>query len=253
MKKNYNSILLINLLGLVFILYSSNCLAKNEKESTMEKKFNNVSAIQISMVSGNCLIVKGEGNDVKVNLSYNYKPAKNFEPVFVQENEILLLKENMLGSNSGSSDWTITVPEHIDLKFNSASGSITLSDIKGKFEINTASGSIIAKGISIRENSNFVSASGYVQVSLKEGPQCELLLSSSSGIAILDYNNLPIIGTIEMKARVLKGEIQCPFKFDHASEKEFGGQLYDLKYFKREKESPTIRIYTASGKAVLKK
>ena len=71
MKKIYNRILLIKLLGLLFILYSRNCLAQNKKESILEKTFTNVSAIHISMVSGNCEIVKGEGLDVKVNLSYN--------------------------------------------------------------------------------------------------------------------------------------------------------------------------------------
>jgi flagellar basal body-associated protein FliL len=69
------------------------------------KVFYGVKTIDISTVSGNCQVVRGDNSVVKLSLTHNYKPAGTFEAKFEQEDDVLKLKENMLDSNYGSSDW----------------------------------------------------------------------------------------------------------------------------------------------------
>lgn len=54
-----------------------------------------------------------------------------------------------------------------------------------------------------------------------------------------------------MKSRVTHGKIICPIKFDNEQEELMGNQKYVLKSFEAEKNFPSIKIHTASGKAVL--
>jgi hypothetical protein len=222
-------------------------------ESDTTKEFPGVKTVDISTVSGNCQIMIGVDSLVKVSLTHHYKPAGTFEPIFEQEGDLLKLKENMLGANSGSSDWILLVPKQINIIFGSASGNISMHDITGKINIHTASGMINASNIKISESSEFTSASGSVQIRFSDSPKYDVLISSSSGVALIDFNQNPISGTIEMKTRTDRGEIECPLKFNTEKEELLGSQAYIVKSIVVTNEIPVIKIYTASGKAVLKK
>ena len=233
------------------ILLSNNGFSQSKTE--VNKEFTEVSFIDISTVSGNCTIKRGDGKQVEVMLVSDYRPAKNFEPVFSQEGDVLLLKEKMNGSNSGYSEWTITVPQQTSIKFKSASGSISIDNITGKMTINTASGNINMNGIIISDNTEFTSASGNVTIVFKESPKFNVYVFSASGNATLDFNHNPVIGNFEMRARVKLGKIVCPFKFDEEKEMDLQNQKYIVKKVMVKDRSPEIRICTASGKAELKK
>jgi hypothetical protein len=233
------------------ILLSNNGYSQSKTE--VNKEFDGVSFIDISTISGNCTIKRGDGKQVEVMLVSDYRPAKSFEPVFSQEGDVLLLKEKMNGSNSGYSEWTITVPQQTNIRFKSASGSISIGNIAGKMKFSTASGNIDANGIIITDNSAFSSASGNVSIKLKESPGFDVLVSSASGYAALNFNQNPVIGNIEMRARIKLGVIVCPFKFDEEKEIDLYNQKYMIKSLMIKDKSPEIKIYTASGKAELKK
>lgn len=237
----------------LLIILISNCVAQTETKGTVHKEYKGISLIDISTVSGSCEIIKGETQLVKIELSYNYKPANSFEPIFSQEKNVLTLKELMHGSNSGHSKWILTVPKHMDIKFSSASGGINIEGITGKIQVNTASGNINAEGISILADSKFNSSSGSVQIMFDESPKFDVLASSASGNATIDFNGNPVSGNIEMKSRTEIGKIICPYAFDVEKEELIGNQRYVVKSFNAEQDAPTIKIYTASGKAVLKK
>lgn len=222
-------------------------------QTEIEKEFEGITIIDISTVSGSCAIIESSDEHVHIRLKYQYKRANTFKPIFRQDNNVLRLEEKMTGSNSGNSNWEISVPTLKEIKFNSASGSISLTSIKGKFEINTASGDVDGINLWLSGSSTFSSASGSVNISVKETPKFQLSASSASGDATIDFNQNPIIGLVEMKARVKLGKIVCPFKFDAEKETEYGGQKYWTKSFQIEKKTPLIKIHTASGKAVLKK
>lgn len=126
MKKTYL------ILSILFLAIISSSLTKDKTQSNIEKEFSGINTIDISTVSGNCKVLSHDSQNVKVILKANYKPKNTFEPVFVKENDKLILNEKMTDSNSGNSDWTILVPENIGLQFNSASGSIDLENVRGK-------------------------------------------------------------------------------------------------------------------------
>lgn len=235
----------------IFIFMS--CTAQSEKNNRQVKEFTGITAIEISTVSGSCAIKKTDAQIVKVEVEYNYKPAESFEPVFIQEENKLILQEKMLGSNSGNSDWTIYVPEQLDITFSSASGNMTIAGITGEMIIGTASGSIDATGIKLTGESKYSSASGNVSIILNESPKFNISVSSASGNATLNFNGNPMAGNIEMRVRYNIGEIICPLKFENEREEFDGNQKYIIKSLTLGTESPLIRIHSASGKAILKK
>jgi DUF4097 and DUF4098 domain-containing protein YvlB len=132
-----------------------------------------------------------------------------------------------------------------------ASGNIKLTGAKGDFLLKSASGNVNAENIEVLGESNFKTASGNVNVILAKTPSSDLLLASASGNAVLDYNGNEIKGTFEFSARVDKGEIISPIKFDKEEIIDKHGKDYDLKSFTKGKNSPFIKIKTASGKAKL--
>lgn len=260
-KNNVNAIAVCKLLlsVSVFSLLSFGLISchvnilKSSSNSEITREFTGITTVDISTVSGNCKVMRGNDPQVKVHLTYRYEPADAFEPVFIQTENVLKLEEKMLGSNSGSSEWILKVPEQMNVIYRSASGMMILEDISGKIEVRTASGDINAKGIKLMGNSEFTSASGNVNIAFSESPKYDVLVSSASGDASIAYNNNPIVGTIEMHARITKGNIVCPYKFDTEKEELLNNQEYIIKSVTIGRNSPNIKIYTASGDAVLEK
>ncbi len=134
-----------------------------------------------------------------------------------------------------------------------ASGDIKLIGAKGDFLLKSASGNVVADKIEILGESTFKTASGDVEVILTKTPNSDLVLSSASGNSILDFNGNEIKGAFEFSARVDKGEIISPIKFDKEEVVNKHGKDYDFKSFTKGGDSPVIKIKTASGKAKLLK
>jgi hypothetical protein len=228
-------------------------ILNSSSNSEITREFTGITAIDISTVSGDCKVIKSDDPEVKLTLTHHYEPDSAFEPIFIENGNLLKVKENMIGSNSGSSEWGLRVPERINIIFGSASGSIILEDISGKIQVHTASGIISAKGMKLMENSEFTSATGDVNITFSESPKYDVLVSSASGDATINYNNNPVVGTIEMHAGTTKGKIVCPFKFDSKKEELLSNQEYVIKSVTIGSDSPMIKIYTTSGDAILKK
>ncbi len=140
-----------------------------------------------------------------------------------------------------------------DILVKCPSGDIEIKDAKGSIEVKAASGDIHAEGIIITKESSFKVASGDIYVGLAKSAEQNLSLECASGDAILNYNGNPIEGYFEFKTIADRGRIISPFPFDKEEEEEKWGKKYLIKSFKRELDVPKIRIYTASGKAELRK
>lgn len=138
-----------------------------------------------------------------------------------------------------------------DIKIESASGGIKLSEAKGKFLVKNASGKLKAENIELSDKSYFGSASGDVDVILSKAAAYDLTLSSASGNSVLNYNGNEINGYFEFSARVDKGKIVSPITFDKEEIIEKHGEDYYLNSFTKGKDSPIIKIKTASGRAEL--
>lgn len=245
--------------------------AQSNNHLKINTEFDGISIIDILTVSGNCKILKHDEQNVKVFLTNKYKPSKSLEPIVSTEENKLIIKEKINGSNFGHSEWTLMVPENVDIKITSAAGNIKLESIIGEIEVITASGNvnltettlenskiisasgnINASEITILGDSKFISASGNVRIMLKANAQFNLLVSSASGNSTLDFNQHIISGNLEMKARVTKGKIRCPLKFENESEVIENNHQYMVKSRTIENSSPTFKIHTASGIAALK-
>jgi DUF4097 and DUF4098 domain-containing protein YvlB len=140
-----------------------------------------------------------------------------------------------------------------DISIRGASSDIEIDSASGEFEIKTASGEVEVDNIDITGDSEFKTASGTVEVRLKSTLKFDLIISSASGDAILDYNGNPIKGYFEFICKEDDGRIESPFKFDNVEEYYRYGQKYLKKSFTRKSKTPRIIIKTASGTAELNK
>jgi DUF4097 and DUF4098 domain-containing protein YvlB len=133
----------------------------------------------------------------------------------------------------------------------SASGDVEIDNSEGEFEAGVASGNVDVQGVVITAASSFQTASGDVDVVLGKSSEHDLILSTASGSATLDYNGHPINGSFEFVARERRGRIISPFDFDDEEDFERWGQNYVRKSFKHGSDGPMIAIETASGRAKL--
>jgi len=122
-------------------------------------------------------------------------------------------------------------------------------DAKDLVEFELVSGDCIIK----KGESSFTTASGSVYIRLSESLAYDTKLTSASGNATLDYNGNNISGTFEFVARVKKGEIISPIKFDKEEIFTKNGKEYYRKSFTKGNKTPEIKIETSTGKAELLK
>lgn len=164
------SILIILVLGL--FLLTNSIYAQEE----LHKSYSGIKSIEINTVSGDCEIKTGTTKDVKVDLKYKVKPAKNFEPILKKDGDKLEIEEDWSGSASGHVKWTITVPADMKIEFSSASGDLIVSGGIFNIKSETASGDVSVDNC----NGDFKvnTASGDVDLSEVEG---ELDFSTASG------------------------------------------------------------------------
>jgi len=282
--KNLCKTLIMVFVGSIIVF--ANTLAKPD---TITRTFEKKRLIRLNTVSGDCIIRQGDNDKIEVEVTSNYFPEGSFEAEFKDRGSTLRLNERMYGSNSGSSQWAITVPAGTEIKFSSASGGMDIEkydgeieantasgdylivdcrgvfdlntasgdyhieNCRGEFNVNSASGSVSAEGIIILEESNFSSASGNVKLRMGSSPEYDLSVGSASGRATLDLNGNPMKGRFVMSSRERVGDIDAPIEFDDTRYFHKGIQKYIEKSIVLASDYPVISIGTASGKAILKK
>lgn len=112
-------------------------------QKEINKTFSGVKSIRMNTSSGDCRILKSADATVSVSVRHGYE-ENEFEPGFLQTGDRLELKENYKAQSvSGSSPvWTVTIPEGIDVRFRTGSGSIEATSMKLQLDVNTGSGSV---------------------------------------------------------------------------------------------------------------
>ncbi len=151
-----------------------NVSATERQEIT--KTFNRKESIDMRFVSGDCHIKKGSSDKIQVHLVYRINPPDAFEPEFKEKSDKLVLKEHFHGSSSGSSTWTLTVPDGIEIQFKSASGDFEITDLKCEIKVNTASGDVSIENSGQEFDVN--TASGDVTIDNSKG---EFDINTASG------------------------------------------------------------------------
>ena len=139
------------------------------QEGKIEKTFKNVKEVRIKTVSGNCIVQKGDKNEVKIVVTYSYDD-EDYEAEMDQNGDRLILRERFVGPRRtwrGRSTWKLTVPENTDIEFSSASGEFEVADLNSNIEAKTASGNISLKRMN--GDFNISTASGDIEVTDLQG------------------------------------------------------------------------------------
>jgi hypothetical protein len=160
--------------------------------------------------------------------------------------------ENYSGNmktNTASGDIIMNNSDGI-LTVNSASGDVTLNNSKGVFKISTSSGNILASSITLTDKSSFYATSGNATVKLSESPEFDLSVNTTSGDAEINYNGNPISGHFELSVERNSGEINTPFTNETDANEKHGKTFRIITI---EKETPVIKMYSASGNLTIKK
>jgi DUF4097 and DUF4098 domain-containing protein YvlB len=157
------------LLMLMISLFFLNARAGDKKE--VNKTFKPKEMVKIKTVSGDCVIKKGTGSEIKVHVVYTY-PDDEFKVVFEEEGNTLVMKEDFLKkegkwSHHGKSHWTVTLPEKTKVEFKSASGDLDANGLMNGLSVKLASGDVTAKDI--MGNIRIKSASGDVKINDSSG------------------------------------------------------------------------------------
>jgi len=167
------TILAIIFLSLVFL----NLHTYSAKKKEVNKTFKPKEIVKIKTVSGDCVVKKGKSSEIRVHLVYTY-PSDRFEPIFKEQGNALIFKEEFTGCGDmeGTSSWTVTVPVKTDIDFSSASGDLFASGLESEVDAEAASGSI--KVEDIKGKLRIQVASGDIRVKKSEG---DIMVKTASG------------------------------------------------------------------------
>lgn len=224
------------LLGLTLLL-ASGALAGPKREES--RSFEGIEVIRIGTISGDCIVQKGAGDGVEVEVVWSYRPRGSFEPKFRERGKVLKLNEDMYGSNSGHSTWILTVPDGIEIRFHSSSGGLEIEGLTGEFSCETASGDIQIDNC--KGEFDLSTASGDIELMECEG---DFQATCASGdIEVNDcrggFEVSTASGTVRADGVVL-GDVSV---FSTASGRVMVGLAESAEY--------DLRVSTASGRAIL--
>lgn len=137
-------------------------------QETVEKSYTGIKSIRLTTASGNGTIKKSSNNEVKIHLRYTYDKDV-YTPSFEQKGDRLYVEEDFTRSRwtKGYSEWTLEVPDGIELEFKTGSGNIEVKGVDIEIRSNTGSGNIEIEEVSgdVRANTG----SGNITFSQVEG------------------------------------------------------------------------------------
>lgn len=151
----------IVLVAAVFAFFALNgCGSGSEAEGTFDKVFtvNGTTHLQLSTGSGDTTIAVGAPGEVRIHgtvsvHSFSEESGRKrvdeiaSNPPVSQQDNLVRVNESGSGMNNVSIDYTITVPPDTELRANSGSGDLNVSNIKGPVNITVGSGAVNASNI----------------------------------------------------------------------------------------------------------
>lgn len=148
-------------------------------QNNLDKSFNGIKKIRLSTSSGNCSVSKGSGNSVNVKLNHTYDES-TYKPTVEQNGEILTIKEVFKSddrrSYSGEANWTLTLPDGLELSVSSGSGDIDVSNLQVDINISTGSGNLEFNNIKGKLKGN--TGSGDIEIQTLDG---DMVANTGSG------------------------------------------------------------------------
>jgi len=167
------------------------CIAHISAQELTES-FSDISAISLSTSIGHCRLIDSDTDEVVVTVYYD---EEEVEPVFLQQDEKLNIKEEKLTENMRSSiEWILALPEGIDIDINSGTGNlegevfdgrvhanlgtgnVAFSELDGLLDINTGTGNVVLGRVSGKVKLN--TGTGKISINVAVG---EMDLNSGTG------------------------------------------------------------------------
>ena len=131
-----------NLFSLILIaIFLMSCTtSQSQEEKTVEKSFEGIQSVDLSTASGDCEIQKGKGDVVQVRVVYTYDDDV-YTPKMEKNGSNLNLEEKFKANNvHGTSKWELFIPDGLTIGYNTGSGDLVVSDLKGDINFNSGSG-----------------------------------------------------------------------------------------------------------------
>jgi DUF4097 and DUF4098 domain-containing protein YvlB len=136
-------------------------------QSELHKRFENKESVEISTVSGDCVIRSHSSDEILVDIVYDEDLEGIVEFKFHERSSSLIMNEKWKHSGMGEITWTLTVPAETEIDFSTASGDLRVSDVSADIEATTASGDI-----------EIEKANGEIEISVASG---DLFISNANG------------------------------------------------------------------------
>lgn len=180
----------------------------------VQKSFDGIKKVELSSVSGDCIVKTHRSDEVIVELYYNVTPEGSFDYEMKESGKTLVIKEKWGRGGrhrnmSGDVSWTLIVPADTEIEFNTASGDITVSGLTKRVEASTASGDIEISDVSAHidmstasGNANLNNIDGDIEISTASGDidiedsKGDIELSTASG----DIDAKGVSGDIDLGA-----------------------------------------------------
>ena len=150
-------------LRIAFIALFVLALGATPTQAQQEWSFSGVDSIDLDGVSGDVVVRRAEGSEIRIMLDENVRPADAFLGTAEQRGSTIFVEEDWAGGSSrGSVEWTLLIPASMEpeIRIDTASGDLEASGVQAHFDFDTASGDIRLDDMTLLEGSSFDTASG---------------------------------------------------------------------------------------------
>lgn len=136
-------------------------------QSTIERSFEGIDEIEISISSGDAIFEKGSNNTVDIVLEHSFN---DYEPEIEKRGNTLYIKERDDSRNwswRGDALWSFSIPDGVEIDFNTGSGDADIVGLDTEVGLNSGSGDFKFKNTKGKAKMN--TGSGDIELENVEG------------------------------------------------------------------------------------
>ncbi len=195
-------------------------------QTTVERTFDGIDEIDMSLGSGDAIFENGNGDDVQLVLTHTFD---DYEPVIEKRGDKLYIREERNNGNwsrNGRATWKFTVPDGMELDFNTGSGDVSvtglemdiecnsgsgdfeLSRARGQFKMNTGSGDVDIRDSEGRYRMN--TGSGDIEMAKVSGD-----IDANTGSGDIEADDLSLTGSSNLNSGSGDVEVSLAGALDH--------------------------------------
>ncbi len=193
----------------LFLLAGVCLFASSRAQTQLERSFEGIEVIEMSVGSGDAYFEKGSDQSVSFVLKHD---IDGYDPIIEQRGRKLVIKEENQRGNwgyRGSSSWSFKVPDDIKIEFNTGSGDVLISDLTVTAQMNSGSGDFEMDKV----NGDFQMNTGSGDFEIKDA-QGDFQINTGSGDVDIRSSEISIqvntgSGSVEARDLTLSGS--CDF------------------------------------------